>query len=148
MWIAMSLTFLVVNHLPLVGKSFGREATGIFLAGTFIMLLGAIDDWELEKLAKQSTTAADLAACMRVFASHGENLGQAIRYAETLFAQTSGQLLFSTGHKAKGLEFPYVIHLDPFLLSETEQDKNLSYVISTRSSEQLYTVNSNDVVVR
>lgn len=53
MWIAMSLTFLVVNHLPLVGKSFGREATGIFLAGTFIMLLGAIDDrYDLDSITK------------------------------------------------------------------------------------------------
>jgi UDP-GlcNAc:undecaprenyl-phosphate GlcNAc-1-phosphate transferase len=53
MWIAMSLTFLVVNHLPLVGKSFGREASGIFLAGTFIMLLGAIDDrYDLDSITK------------------------------------------------------------------------------------------------
>ena len=44
MWISMSITFLVVSHLPLVAKSFGREATGIFLAGTFIMILGALDD--------------------------------------------------------------------------------------------------------
>jgi len=40
MWIAMSLTFLIVNHLPLVGKSFGQEAWGIFLASTAIVLLG------------------------------------------------------------------------------------------------------------
>ena len=44
MWIAMSISFLIVNHLPLVAKSFGRESTGIFLAGTFIMILGALDD--------------------------------------------------------------------------------------------------------
>ena len=53
MWIAMSITFLIVNHLPLVGKSFGREATGIFLAGTFIMLMGAIDDrYDLDSITK------------------------------------------------------------------------------------------------
>jgi len=53
MWIAMSATLLIVNHLPLVGKSFGREATGIFLAGTFIMALGALDDrYDLDALTK------------------------------------------------------------------------------------------------
>ena len=53
MWVAMSTTFLVVSHLPLVGKSFGREATGIFLAGTFIMALGALDDrYDLDAVTK------------------------------------------------------------------------------------------------
>jgi UDP-GlcNAc:undecaprenyl-phosphate GlcNAc-1-phosphate transferase len=53
MWIAMALTFLTVSHLSLVGKSFGREATGIFLAGTFIMLLGIVDDrYDLDALTK------------------------------------------------------------------------------------------------
>jgi UDP-GlcNAc:undecaprenyl-phosphate GlcNAc-1-phosphate transferase len=51
--IATSFTFAVVSHLPLVGKSFGREAQGIFLAGTFVVLLGMIDDrFELDALTK------------------------------------------------------------------------------------------------
>lgn len=58
MWISMSLTFLVVNHLPLVAKSFGREAQGIFLAGTFILLLGALDDrYDLDSLTKAAGQA-------------------------------------------------------------------------------------------
>ena len=53
MWFATSFTFVVVSHLPLVGKSFGREAQGIFLAGTFVVLLGMIDDiYELDALTK------------------------------------------------------------------------------------------------
>ncbi len=53
MWVAMALTFMTVSHLPLVGKSFGREATGIFLAGTFIMILGILDDrYDLDALTK------------------------------------------------------------------------------------------------
>ena len=53
MWISMFITFLVVSHLPLVSKSFGREATGIFLAGTFIMILGALDDlYDLDSITK------------------------------------------------------------------------------------------------
>ena len=53
MWFATSFTFVVVSHLPLVGKSFGREAQGIFLASTFVVLLGMIDDrYELDALTK------------------------------------------------------------------------------------------------
>ena len=53
MWFATSFTFVVVAHLPLVGKSFGREAQGIFLASTFVVLLGMIDDrYELDALTK------------------------------------------------------------------------------------------------
>jgi UDP-GlcNAc:undecaprenyl-phosphate GlcNAc-1-phosphate transferase len=53
MWGSMSVTFLIVSHLRLVGNAFGRELTGIFLAGTFIMLLGALDDrFDLDSLTK------------------------------------------------------------------------------------------------
>ena len=43
MWLSMSATFLIVGNLELVGKSFGRDAQGIFLAGTFLVLLGMLD---------------------------------------------------------------------------------------------------------
>lgn len=53
MWIAMVLTFLIVRHLSLVGKAFGQELQGIFLASTFIILLGMVDDrFELDALTK------------------------------------------------------------------------------------------------
>lgn len=53
MWAAMAFTFVIVNHLPLVGKSFGHEAQGIFLAATAIVLLGMADDrFELDALTK------------------------------------------------------------------------------------------------
>jgi UDP-GlcNAc:undecaprenyl-phosphate GlcNAc-1-phosphate transferase len=53
MWAAMSLTFIIVQHLTLVGKSFGQEAQGIFLAGTFLVLLGMADDrFQLDALTK------------------------------------------------------------------------------------------------
>jgi UDP-GlcNAc:undecaprenyl-phosphate GlcNAc-1-phosphate transferase len=53
MWLSMAITLLIVGHLPLVGKSYGRELQGIFLAGTFIMILGILDDlYELDSLTK------------------------------------------------------------------------------------------------
>ena len=49
---------------------------------------GAIDDWTAEREAKGSASAADMGGCMRVFAEHGADLGQATCwYAEHIFAQ-------------------------------------------------------------
>lgn len=109
--------------------------------------LGAISSWLEAKLEKESKTAADTAACMRVFAEQGSDLGQAIRYAEHLLAQ-DGKLLCSTGHKAKGLEWDTVVHLDPWLCRRKTagaQDKNLDYVISTRSRNRLIEIDSESI---
>lgn len=106
--------------------------------------LSAIGAWLDEKLSRESKTADDMAACMRVFAEHGATLGQAISYAEHLFQQR-GTILLTTGHKAKGLEWPVVYHLDPWLLGEHEQDLNLRYVINTRSADRYYEINSGNI---
>lgn len=64
MWIALGLTLLIVRDLHLVGKAYGRELQGIFLAATFVVLLGALDDrYELDavtKLAGQGLAAGIL----------------------------------------------------------------------------------------
>jgi len=53
MWLAMALTLVIVNYLPLIHKSFGSDATGIFLSGTFILLFGMIDDrFDLDPITK------------------------------------------------------------------------------------------------
>ena len=103
-----------------------------------------IESWKHEKLSRQSTTATDIAACMVVFATHGNTLGQAIAYAEHLFSQ-KGTINLLTGHKAKGLEWSTVYHLDPFLLGETEQELNLRYVIQTRSLDTYYEIESREI---
>lgn len=53
MWLSMAATLLAVHNLELVGKSYNRELLGIFLAGTFILFLGALDDrFELDAITK------------------------------------------------------------------------------------------------
>lgn len=105
--------------------------------------VAAIAAWLEAKIEAGSTTAGDLADCMRVFASHGDSLGQAISYAEHLFAQ-KGSIKLLTIHKSKGLEFPTVYHLDPWLVRKDpdEQDQNLDYVATTRSMSHLYEIDS------
>jgi UDP-GlcNAc:undecaprenyl-phosphate GlcNAc-1-phosphate transferase len=53
MWFAMAITLVIVNYLPLINKSFGRETIGIFLSGTFILFLGILDDrFDLDPITK------------------------------------------------------------------------------------------------
>lgn len=103
--------------------------------------IDAVEQWRAERLARGSKSADDMADCMLVFLERGKTLGQAISYAEHIFTQR-GAIRMMTGHKAKGLEFPLVYHLDPWLLGDDEQDLNLKYVIQTRSMNIYYEIDS------
>jgi superfamily I DNA/RNA helicase len=108
-------------------------------------LIDAIEFWREQKLMANSKSANDLADCMRVFADHGNTLSSAVSYAEHLFAQ-QGPIRLLTGHKSKGLEFPNVYWLDPSLCDSREQDRNLAYVITTRSENKLNMVDSSSIL--
>lgn len=121
-------------------------------------VLTEIDKWEGERLRKAKPggpTAAvqDKADCLRVFANFGETLGAAIAYAEKLFTE-NGTIQLMTGHKSKGLEFRVVYHLNSWLIpakwaegpEAQEQERNLSYVISTRAKETLRHVDLDQLV--
>jgi superfamily I DNA/RNA helicase len=108
-------------------------------------LIDAIEFWREQKLMANSKSANDLADCMRVFADHGATLSSAVSYAEHLFAQ-QGTIRLLTGHKSKGLEFPNVYWLDPSLCDSREQDRNLAYVITTRSENKLNMVDSSSIL--
>lgn len=64
----------------------------------------------------------------------------------TLFEDKSTLPTLSSGHKAKGLEWDYIFHLDQFRIpskfAETEeelrQEENLRYVITTRAKKELF----------
>lgn len=72
-----------------------------------------------------------------------------------LFARDVGRVTLSTGHKAKGLEWHTVIHLDPWRLpskwakraqargneAPMQQELNLNYVIETRAKHRLVLAN-------
>lgn len=120
-------------------------------------LTKAIEDWEAEAKAKAKASRhaaiADRADCLRVFADFGTSFAEALRYAEHLFS-TSGPIQLLTGHKAKGLEWDTVFHLDPWRVPSKwaakraaegdtgamEQERNLEYVIITRAKSRLVEV--------
>lgn len=149
----LRLAFRLISagrSVSVVGSELGPRLIGILKKlGDATMprkaLLSAIEQWREEKLIAGSKSAPDLADCMRVFAEHGETLGSAISYAEHIFAQR-GTIQLLTIHKSKGLEFPSVYLLDPWLLGDSEQDLNLHYVAITRSANSLVMLDSTSIV--
>lgn len=99
--------------------------------------LSAIADWEAERESLDSKSASDTAACMRVFAKAGRTLAQSVAYANHIFASTSGEVRFLSGHRAKGMEFDHVYHLNSGNIRQGGQEQNIHYVIDTRPKARL-----------
>jgi len=90
---------------------------------------------------------------MRIFAQESRTLAEAIARAEFVLRQ-DGPITLITGHKAKGLEWETVYHLDPWLINDagwkrgevttasSEQEQNLRYVIQTRAREAYFEIDS------
>jgi DNA helicase-2/ATP-dependent DNA helicase PcrA len=110
------------------------------------VLIKKIDGWMLEQLERTNAPASviDKAECMKVFAGWGKNLEQAIAYAKDILVR-KGTIYLSTGHKAKGMEWDTVYHLDKQLLSKEDQDLNLKYVITTRAKQELFEITTQEL---
>lgn len=116
--------------------------------------LHAIEQWKVERLAKAKDKHAveDKAECLRVFVEFGETLGGAIAYCEGIF-KSKGTIQLLSIHKAKGLEWNTVYHLDPWRIpsayAETKealaQEWNLKYVAITRAKEAYFEIDSGDI---
>lgn len=71
---------------------------------------------------------------------------------DNLFARETGLVTLATGHKAKGLEWDTVLHLDPWRIpskwakkpDEITQEHNLRYVLETRTKHTLILANLKD----
>lgn len=125
------------------------------------VLLEALKEWEKDQLSKARESRKgpilDKAACMRAIIEETNTLAEAIAFAQHLFEGAAG-VQFMTGHAAKGLEFDTVYHLESFLIpskyalraadegdpTKLEQEKNLRYVIETRSKENLFLIDLED----
>jgi superfamily I DNA/RNA helicase len=108
------------------------------------MVFAAIASWRDEKLKKSRNESKvyDQVDCLTIFAEQGPTLGDAIAYAEHIMT-AKGYILLMTGHKSKGLEFDDVFILDRHLVRmDEEQDRNLMYVMQTRSKSSLTYVTS------
>lgn len=97
----------------------------------------------------------DQAECLRaVIDGSGARTAGDLRSAlQKLFSRESGLITLSSIHRAKGLEWDLVVHLDPWRIPpkrslrdpiQLEQEKNLLYVCETRTRHTLLNLNLED----
>lgn len=167
--------FICRNNAPLFAAAmrFLRSGRGVTIVGSDIgpglikvlnslgeqslrqeEVLKRLAEWKREKERKTRAKAAleDRYSSLVFFAEQGPNLGAAIAYAKHLF-DSRGPILFSTGHKSKGLEWDTVYHLDPQLIglwarsdNDIDQEDNVRYVIETRAKRELYKIESERII--
>src|SRR4029453_12289495 len=141
-----SLTTLVKKH--------GGEATSL---ETFTAKFTEWKEKELrlaaaaEKEAKMDRITDQYESIMAVVESLSTPTTTELLFAiEQLFERADGQIVLSSGHKAKGLEWHTVLHLDPWRIPSRfarsnpialEQEMNLQYVIETRAKHTLILAN-------
>lgn len=128
--------------------------------------LTLVEQWarkEIEKLGnKESKKEAiyDRRECLQVLleSSGGETAGDCVQFIKDLFTDRVDQLTLSSGHRSKGLEWDWVMHLDPWRLpskfalaqerqgnsAPMQQELNLGYVIETRTKDVLVLANLKD----
>lgn len=144
-----ALALLKARRYPqLIGNDIGKNLLKIMKKfGSSSMpkaeVIENIVKWKMAKLAKTRSPGSihDQADCMLLFAEEGDNLGDALAYAEHIF-NARGPIQLMTGHKSKGLEFDHVYILDEHLIGDSQQEDNLRYVMQTRAKQTLTYVDS------
>jgi superfamily I DNA/RNA helicase len=95
----------------------------------------------------------DKAECLRatIEGTQPSTAGDLRSMLERLFSRENSQIVLSSGHRSKGLEWPLVVHLDPWRIPSKqakiaaslgnnvpmEQEENLQYVTETRTKHTL-----------
>lgn len=123
-----------------------------------------IDQWQAHECGlarardRESKIAGitDRAECLQAIlhGSGAKDAGALRASCERLFSRDSGQVTLATGHRSKGLEWDLVLHLDPWRIpskfavrtggKQLEQERNLNYVIDTRTKHTLIYANLED----
>lgn len=97
----------------------------------------------------------DQAECLLavIEGARAENAAAIRWYLKELFERSSGHVIISTIHRAKGLEWNCILHLDPWRIPskhaqhnpvQMQQEMNLQYVCETRCSRILIEANLED----
>jgi hypothetical protein len=127
------------------------------------VLLERLEAWRTAEFTKArandkpelASKISDRVECILAVVSGTEatDTGQVTRQIERLFARETGRVVLSTIHRAKGLEWPAVLHLDPWRIPSKwsrgneramEQEANLLYVCETRTKHSLFQANLED----
>ena len=109
---------------------------------------------------ERSDKLTDQAECLRatIEGSSPTTVGELKLILTRIFSRESGSIILSSVHRAKGLEWPVVLHLDPWRIpskqakmaaqsgdySHLEQEYNLRYVCETRTKHTLIAADMRD----
>jgi superfamily I DNA/RNA helicase len=164
----ISLAFSLLRKrigIKVLGREFGKSLTTLVkkTAGdstsleTFVPAFTAWKEKEVrlalaaEKESKADRVTDQFESIMAVIESLSTPTTTELLFAiEQLFESSAGQIILSSGHKAKGLEWHTVLHLDPWRIPSKwaatnpiamEQEMNLKYVIETRAKDTLILAN-------
>jgi len=173
----LSMAFRLIRQkigVKMLGRDIGK---GLITLSKKIMPLDEItaDDcirltreWEQSEISlavaneKEGKVAGitDRAACLVAVVESGgvKNAGELRRAITDLFERTFGTVTLSTGHRAKGLEWDVILHIEPWMIpskfalkaaaqgreSQLKQEMNLKYVIETRAKHTLVLANLGD----
>ncbi len=154
---------LLADHVPcqVLGRELGKNLQTLAkkicpdvlapLADFFALL----DNWQSLELANaeikgtSGDSITDKAECFRAIASPAHrSLAELLGSLESIFDSESPMITLATGHKAKGLEWHTVVHLDPWRVrkEDDQQEANLNYVIETRTKHTLVLVEMGEYV--
>ena len=124
-------------------------------------LLARLEAWEHREIGNliaqgredRIDSVQDRAECLRAVAEGAEarTRDDLLAGLERIFVNERGRVTLSSGHRAKGLEWDLVVHLDPFRIPSKQarnvaaagdsralrQELNLKYVIETRTRDTL-----------
>lgn len=171
----LSLAFRLIRQrigVKMAGREIGKGLTAlakkILPAGAGeIEMAQAIFDWQEHEssLARANGKEGmldgidDKAECLRAVLSFSKTTEELVQQLAAIFSAEGSQVLLSTIHKAKGLEWPVVMLLDPWRLPsrrsrelakrgderELRQENNLKYVAETRTKEILIHASLDDM---
>ena len=110
------------------------------------VVFGLIDRWEKKarRTNRDDDTISDTAISLQTISGMFDTLGEAIDFLQEA-ASRKGNIMLSTIHKSKGLEFDTVFILDVELIkhtNQTSQDPNVKYVAETRAKHTLNYISS------
>lgn len=141
---------LLRSRVPvnLIGRDVGRELKRLYnkINPKGEMSRAAVIDECVLHMQDDPDKADRLQSLVAVLES-SKDLDDALEFLST---PRKGAIVLSTGHRAKGLEWDTVYHLDPHLIpsqyaticggAALQQEDNLRYVIETRTKDKLYLV--------
>lgn len=172
----IKLAFTFIRHrrpVKILGRDIGAQLGSILNKITnkrtipIAQTEDLLDKWFDRELAKagdsemKASVIRDRYECLNVLieSSGAETSTEAVQFIKDLFSDQQAQgLVLSSGHRAKGLETEWVMHLDPwrvpsrFALEAQQrgnedmirQELNLKYVIETRTKSTLVLANLED----